>query len=162
MAAALAVRDVPTLFRQLQRYGISQRRIAAATGQAQSEISEILNGRQVTSYPVLERICLGLGIPRGLMGLAYQPPPTRQPATTDATMDTWEAARALADTVDQLHQAMITLTELFGDLEISTLVWHLYQQAPSAAGHIPEPSDASTAVTDDVVIANGQEIPHRT
>jgi transcriptional regulator with XRE-family HTH domain len=147
MAAALTNRDITTLFRLLQRYGIPQRRIAAATGQAQSEISEILNGRQVTSYPVLERICLGLGIPRGLMGLAYQLPAARRTAAGADTMDSWEAARTLADTVDQLHEAMTTLTELFGDLELSALVWHLFNHAPSAAGRSPELTDdtASTA-----------------
>jgi tetratricopeptide (TPR) repeat protein len=36
-----------------------------------SEVSEILKGRQVMSYDVLVRIAEGLGIPRGLMGLAY-------------------------------------------------------------------------------------------
>jgi hypothetical protein len=66
---ALADRDVAKLYRILQRLGMSQRRIAAATGQAQSEISEILAGRRVQAYDVLSRICDGLGAPRGLMGL---------------------------------------------------------------------------------------------
>jgi transcriptional regulator with XRE-family HTH domain len=38
---------------------------------SQSEVSEILKGRQVMSHDVLVRIAEGLGIPRGLMGLAY-------------------------------------------------------------------------------------------
>lgn len=67
----LAKRDVAGVFRHLQRHGISQRRIAAATGQSQSEISEILAGRVVTSYEVLLRVCDGIGVPRGWMGLAY-------------------------------------------------------------------------------------------
>jgi transcriptional regulator with XRE-family HTH domain len=50
---------------------MSQRRIAAMTGQSQSEISEILSGRRVVSYDVLLRIADGLGVPRGLMGLAH-------------------------------------------------------------------------------------------
>ena len=66
---ALADRDVAKLYRILQRLGMSQRRIAAATGQSQSEISEILAGRRVQAYDVLSRICDGLGAPRGLMGL---------------------------------------------------------------------------------------------
>jgi transcriptional regulator with XRE-family HTH domain len=56
----------------LQRYGISQRRIAALTTQSQSEISEILAGRRVVSYDVLVRIADGLRVPRGWMGLAYE------------------------------------------------------------------------------------------
>jgi transcriptional regulator with XRE-family HTH domain len=71
MRAALAARDISAVFRLLQRMGVSQRHIAALTGQAQSEISEILAGRQVVSYDVLARIADGLGVPRGCLGLAY-------------------------------------------------------------------------------------------
>ena len=70
MWRALAVRDIAAVYRLLQKYGVSQRQIAALTGQSQSEISEILGGRRVTSYDVLVRICEGFGIPRGWMGLA--------------------------------------------------------------------------------------------
>jgi transcriptional regulator with XRE-family HTH domain len=72
--AALRVRDVGTVYRQLKRHGVSQRRIAALTGQSQPEVSEIMRGRQVMAYEVLSRIADGLGVPRGLMGLAYDSP----------------------------------------------------------------------------------------
>ena len=56
----------------LHQRGFSQTRIAALTGQNQSEVSAILtHGRQVNAYDVLARIADGLSIPRGLMGLAY-------------------------------------------------------------------------------------------
>ncbi len=71
MRTALASRDIAMVFRLLQRSGVSQRRIAALTGQSQSEISEILSGRQVVSYDVLARIADGLAVPRGHLGLAY-------------------------------------------------------------------------------------------
>lgn len=71
LRAALAERDISRVYRILTSEGISQRTIAAATGQAQSEVCEILKGRQVMAYDVLVRICEGLGIPRGTMGLAY-------------------------------------------------------------------------------------------
>ncbi len=71
MRTALASRDIAMVFRLLQRAGVSQRRIAALTGQSQSEISEILGGRQVVSYDVLARIADGLSVPRGHLGLAY-------------------------------------------------------------------------------------------
>jgi transcriptional regulator with XRE-family HTH domain len=71
MRAALAARDIAAVFKLLQRVGISQRRIAALTGQSQSEISEILAGRNVVSYDVLTRIADGLGVARGNLGLAY-------------------------------------------------------------------------------------------
>ena len=67
----LASRDVAGIFRWLQRHGWSQTQIGARTYQSQGEVSEILNGRQVKAYDVLERIADALEIPRGLMGLAY-------------------------------------------------------------------------------------------
>ncbi|HVK20352.1 MAG TPA: helix-turn-helix transcriptional regulator [Actinokineospora sp.] len=71
MRAALAAREVSSVYRLLRRTGVSQRQIAAMTGQSQSEVSEILKGRQVMAYDVLARIADGLGVPRGYMGLAY-------------------------------------------------------------------------------------------
>lgn len=71
MRQAVAARDISTVYRLLRRVGVSQRQIAALTGQSQSEVSEILKGRQVMAYDVLVRISNGLGIPREYMGLAY-------------------------------------------------------------------------------------------
>jgi hypothetical protein len=42
--AALAARDVGTVYRLLRRVGVSQRGIAQVTGQSQSEVCEILQG----------------------------------------------------------------------------------------------------------------------
>src|SRR3954453_10880867 len=71
MRAALATREISAVYRLLRKNGVSQRQIAAMTGQSQSEVSEILKGRQVMAYDVLLRIADGLGVPRGYMGLAY-------------------------------------------------------------------------------------------
>ncbi|MGH4007247.1 MAG: helix-turn-helix domain-containing protein [Pseudonocardiaceae bacterium] len=71
LRAALAERDITKVYKILTREGVPQRTIAAATGQSQSEVSEILKGRRVVGYEVLVRIATGLGIPRGYMGLAY-------------------------------------------------------------------------------------------
>src|SRR3954451_3304680 len=71
MRAALASREISAVYRLLRKHGVSQRQIAAMTGQSQSEVSEILKGRQVMAYDVLTRIADGLGVPRGYMGLAY-------------------------------------------------------------------------------------------
>jgi transcriptional regulator with XRE-family HTH domain len=68
---ALACHDIAAVFRILRDAGVSQAAIALATGQLQSEISEIMSGRQVQSVAVLERIAGGIGVPRGWMGLAY-------------------------------------------------------------------------------------------
>ena len=72
MRHALAVHDIRTVYRLLQRFGVSQRRIANLTDQAQSEVSEIIGGRRVRNYDVLVRIAVGLGVPRGRMGLLYE------------------------------------------------------------------------------------------
>jgi transcriptional regulator with XRE-family HTH domain len=67
----LANRDVSAIFRLLRDGGMSQRQIAQLVKMSQSEVSAIFRGRQVQAYDVLVRIADGLGIPRGLMGLAY-------------------------------------------------------------------------------------------
>jgi transcriptional regulator with XRE-family HTH domain len=69
LRSALADRDISSLYRALQRAGVSQRIIAARTGQSQSEVSEILGGRRVQSVQLLERIVDGLGIARSAVGL---------------------------------------------------------------------------------------------
>jgi transcriptional regulator with XRE-family HTH domain len=86
---ALAYRDIAAVFRILRGSGISQASIALATGQRESEVSEILSGRRVQSIAVLERIADGLGVSRGWMGLAYAPDiaPTQQHAKTEDTGD---------------------------------------------------------------------------
>jgi transcriptional regulator with XRE-family HTH domain len=71
MRRALAARDLGTVFRLLQRHGISQRRIAALTGMSSSEVYEVLRGRRVMAYEVLCRVADGLGAARGYLGLAY-------------------------------------------------------------------------------------------
>jgi hypothetical protein len=72
MRFALAGHDIETVYGLVQKYGVSQRALAARTGQCQSEISEILTGgRRVVSYDVLLRIAFGLGVPRGWLGLGF-------------------------------------------------------------------------------------------
>src|SRR5262249_18756345 len=69
---ALARRDISTVYRLMcTTMDYSQRNISRLTGQSQSEISEILKGRQVQSYEVFVRIADGLGVPHGWMGLAH-------------------------------------------------------------------------------------------
>ncbi len=58
------------MYRLLLRDGISQREIARRTGQSQSEVSDIVQGRQVRDVTVLERIGDGLGVPLEYMRLA--------------------------------------------------------------------------------------------
>ncbi len=76
MRLALANRNIAAVYKLLQKHGVSQRQIAAFTQQSQGEISEIVAGRRVvTSYDLLVRIAEGFTIPRGWMGLVYDPAP---------------------------------------------------------------------------------------
>lgn len=72
---ALASRDLGAIFRLLQHARgeprLSQRWIGARTGMTQSEVSEVLGGRQVRTYDTLDRVRTGLWVPRGWMGMAY-------------------------------------------------------------------------------------------
>jgi transcriptional regulator with XRE-family HTH domain/tetratricopeptide (TPR) repeat protein len=90
MRMALARHDISEVYRLLGAAGVSQRRIAALTGQNQSEISDISQGRQVQAYDLLARIADGLGIPRGYMGLAFTDTLTYRLATTTTTTTTPE------------------------------------------------------------------------
>ena len=67
----LAEHDIAALYLTLKDAGLTQRQIAELTGQSQSEVSEILDGRKVASYDLLVRIAKGLSIPRELMGLSF-------------------------------------------------------------------------------------------
>jgi transcriptional regulator with XRE-family HTH domain len=69
--AALSARDVGAVYRLLGKAGVTQRQIAQLTQQSQSEVSAIVQGRQVRDVWVLERIADGLGAPRAWMGLGY-------------------------------------------------------------------------------------------
>lgn len=80
---ALAHRDITAVFRILRDADVSQTRIAHATGQRLSEVSEIISGRQVQSVALLERIADGLGVPRGWMSLAYDPDLVPEPVAPD-------------------------------------------------------------------------------
>ncbi len=82
MRVALARHDISEVYRLLGAAGVSQRRIAALTGQNQSEISDITQGRQVQAYDLLARIADGLGVPRGYMGLAFTDIATHRLATS--------------------------------------------------------------------------------
>jgi transcriptional regulator with XRE-family HTH domain len=82
--AALAARDVGTVYQLLQRIGVTQRRIAGLTGQSQSEVNEILHqGRRVLNVEVLERIADGLGVPREWMGVGYGQHKPQTPVVED-------------------------------------------------------------------------------
>ncbi len=77
MREVLARWDIAALYRALNDdAGLSQRQIAARTGQQQSEVAEILSGRRglVENHRVLRRIVGGLNVPPEMMGLSWWGP----------------------------------------------------------------------------------------
>ncbi|MET8907592.1 hypothetical protein [Micromonospora sp. NPDC004551] len=63
-------RDVSAVFRFLHARGVSYGRISTLVDVSPNRVAEIAKGvRQVTAYEVLERIAVGLSIPRPAMGL---------------------------------------------------------------------------------------------
>ncbi|GGL12413.1 XRE family transcriptional regulator [Sphaerisporangium melleum] len=141
MRQALGARDIATVYLLLQRVGISQRRIAAQTGQSQSEISEILNGRQVMAYDVLVRIADGLGVPRGYMGLAYDDAAPAadgpgRPGQEDEVDEDEQVRRLLA------HAAQVTI----GALAVTDDDW----RRPMARADTPVPGRIGEAEVEQV------------
>ena len=91
------------MYRLLQRFGVSQRRIAALTDQSQSEVSEIIGGRRhVVSYDLLVRIADGLGVPRGWMGLSSHAT-ARTMAVQDGEISLKQAAQQLGIPADAIY-----------------------------------------------------------
>jgi transcriptional regulator with XRE-family HTH domain len=134
MREALANRNISEIYRQLRRVGVSQRQIAAATGQSQSEVSEILKGRQVMAYDVLARIADGLGVPRGYMGLAYDG------ATATRVANSPDESRAEEDESVKRrkflsHAASVTMgAAVFGAEESSWVPHSAQTPAPTRIG----------------------------
>lgn len=131
LSTALANRNVPAVYEFLQVKGFSQTRIAALTGQSQPEVSAILaHGRQVAAYEVLVRIADGLGIPRGLMGLAH----TTAGDQTDGDTTTVDSQARRRDHLGLL--AKITMGASLGAAELVTLA------GPATTAPVPRQLDA--------------------
>ncbi|MEV8439455.1 hypothetical protein AB0425_18940 [Actinosynnema sp. NPDC051121] len=87
MRAALALRDIPTVYRLLTNHGVPRDRIATLTGQSTPDVDRILTGANVESYDILTTIAKGLGVPPGYMGLAHDEPPSPDTQCDCATLD---------------------------------------------------------------------------
>jgi transcriptional regulator with XRE-family HTH domain len=86
VTSTLRDRDIGYLLRLLRQYaGLSQTRIAAATGVAQGRLSNYATGRRtITTMAVWERIADGLDMPdsaRACLGLAPRQPVAQLPAS---------------------------------------------------------------------------------
>lgn len=84
LAAILARRDIAAIFGFLHARGYSYSVLGSLSGLTPARIGEIAKGtRQVTAYDVLERIAIGLSIPRAAMGLGQRPHDSRPVASAD-------------------------------------------------------------------------------
>src|SRR5689334_22963656 len=98
MAEVLRTHDFAQVFGFLRARGWSMAAIAAAVGLTETRIRAICAGKQrVTSYEVIERIALGLGIDRGLLGLVYTEAnyPDSVAADHETTSETAQAEESL-------------------------------------------------------------------
>ena len=141
MRAALAVRDMGVVYRALTGRGVSQSQIATWVGQAQSEVSEIIKGRVVQNYGLLERIAEGLGIPREYMGLSYGEP------GADSEDDAYPGAEGGSDPdveVEEVRRrALIAATSLAALGQVVTSLGELAELALPRTGDEPLPSRLS-------------------
>lgn len=80
MVEALARRDMGTVVKIFRQWtGASQTDVSVLVGMPQSHVSDLERGvRRVTSLELFERFADGLGIPRGLLGLAERGHEPRQ------------------------------------------------------------------------------------
>ncbi|MGH3828964.1 MAG: helix-turn-helix domain-containing protein [Pseudonocardiaceae bacterium] len=110
--AALAARDIGTVYRLLGRLGVTQRQIARLTGQSQSDVSEIRQGRRVRDVWVLERIADGLGVPRAWMGLSYREETPDAPSTGKVVDEAMKRRVLVAATSSAVFVGVAGLGEL--------------------------------------------------
>ncbi|WP_433169149.1 helix-turn-helix domain-containing protein [Kribbella sp. CA-247076] len=120
----LASRDVAGIFRWLQRHGWSQTQIGARTYQSQGEVSEILNGRHVKAYDVLERVADAFEIPRGRMGLAY---------ASSSRAEAGESRKLTSD--DRRNFAGAVASVAFGSVNDQARKW--LPDVPSSVASVP-------------------------
>ena len=118
MRAALAGRDIGRVYKLLKQDGVTQREIARRTGQSQSEVSEIVQGRQVRDVTVLERIADGLGVPRPYMRLLEHVPDDGAYPGREAS----QSGTAQEVTDDMLRRDALALGSLaaFGQVIVGT------------------------------------------
>ncbi|WP_143532463.1 hypothetical protein [Saccharothrix sp. ALI-22-I] len=104
MRAALASRDITTVYRLLLHHGVPCDRIAALTGQHPQDVNRVLAGAKVESYDTLTDIAKGLGVPLGYMGLAHNEQPAPDvPCDCDTQDERTKRDRFLA------HAALVTV-----------------------------------------------------
>lgn len=136
----LAVRDIGALYRVLNGEGVTQRQIAQLTGQAQSEVSEIVKGRQVLAYDVFVRIARGLRVPRELMGLSYGA------ASAEGEDDAYPGAEGGSDPEGEeevRRRALIAVTSLAALGRVVTSLGEVAELALPRTGEEPLPSRLS-------------------
>lgn len=113
-------RDVGAVFRFLHARGLSYGAVAAAVGVSPNRAAEIAKGtRQVTAYDVLERVAVGLQIPRAAMGLGVDRDPDRPAAGSAAPrVRSADLPRALTDLRAELDEALASASVSSRQLEL--------------------------------------------
>lgn len=102
-------RDVTAIFRFLHARGVSYGAIGGLVGISPNRAAEIAKSvRQVTAYEVLERVAVGLRIPRAVMGLGRDSGPIADLPTAGEQLETSAAGLAMLRTL--LDEALAAST----------------------------------------------------
>jgi len=131
--------------------GVSYRRIATLVGMSQSQVAEIISGRQVLAYDVLVRIAEGLGVPRELMGLAY----------TDGPHAAYDGDEVPAPEVDEAVQRRRFLNATRG-IVVPAVFHHVVPPSCLPDGPATARRPDAAAVQDRRQRRRGAAHPHRT
>ncbi|GLZ42807.1 XRE family transcriptional regulator [Actinokineospora sp. NBRC 105648] len=155
MRTALAAHDIASVFQLLKRAGVPQGRIAALTGHTQPDVSRIMNRRHlVQSYAVLDRIATGLGIPRGLMGLAYAPGSDPHAAVNLVAHDGRETVKGEVGVQRRAFIALVAQAAIVGGLsevDLDRLAAVTGPSAPGAAAFPGKVGDSDAVTLEDTV-----------
>ncbi|MFC4148603.1 hypothetical protein ACFO0M_20310 [Micromonospora mangrovi] len=132
-------RDVAATFRFLHARGVSYGTIAALVGVSANRAAEITKGkRQVTAYDVLERIAVGLGVPRAWMGLGQDATGDARPSfdrEMEGSADLPTSGRPAGGRPDEMITALVRLrTGLDEALASSTVAPRQLDLIEEAAG----------------------------
>ncbi|WP_348776303.1 hypothetical protein [Micromonospora sp. WMMD712] len=155
-------RDVTAAFRFLHARGVSYGRIAALVGVSPNRAAEIAKGiRQVTAYEVLERIAVGLSIPRPAMGLGRTDDADAVQDRSHATGANVGAERPLAGEgtsveVSSLARLRLELDEALASASVSPR--HLDLIEESAGEHMRVYPSASPQVMLSLLAADCREV----
>ncbi|MGH3753750.1 MAG: helix-turn-helix domain-containing protein [Pseudonocardiaceae bacterium] len=141
----LAGWDIAALYRFLNGHaGLSQRQIAARTGQNQSEVADILSGRRVVeNHRVLRRIAGGLAVPPERMGLSWWGPDGSHHGPDGAYPEGGTVSTLKGVSAEMLRRHLLALGGVAAVGQPIAQLGELMELPSAAPGPVPLPSRIS-------------------